>query len=58
MDQIELFNHLLIVIIIIDYLKPQCCMQIILITLEYLMNRIINIKNQYVKPSNCILIND
>ena len=43
MCQIELFNHLL-GIIIISYLKPYSCVQIVHIRSEYLMNRITNIK--------------
>ena len=42
MCQIELFNHLLW-IIIISYLKPDSYEQIIYIPLEYLINRITNV---------------
>ena len=41
MDQIELFSHLLR-IIIISYLYS--CVQIIYIIMEYFINRIINVK--------------
>ena len=34
----------IIIIIIIGYLKPYCCMQIIQIRQEYLINTIINFK--------------
>ena len=47
MSQIELFNHLLrviIIIIIIGYLKPYSYVQIIYVTLEYLLDRITNVK--------------
>ena len=43
MCEIELFNHLLR-IIIINYLKPYSCVQIIYITVEYLINRITKVK--------------
>ena len=47
MGQIELFNHLpKIIIIIICYLKLFSCVQIIHIRLEYLMNTIPNGKQQ------------
>ena len=49
--EIELFNHLR-TILIISYLNPCSCVQIIYITSEQLMNRITNVKNQYSKLSN------
>ena len=39
-DQIELFK-LLLGIIVISYLKPYCCIQVIWMRWEYEMNRII-----------------
>ena len=57
MGQIELFNHLLR-IIIISYWKPPRCVQIIYITKKYLINRITNVKKQYLKSSNCVQTND
>ena len=43
MGQIEQFNHLL-KIIIIGYLEPYDCVQIIYITKEYLINIITNVQ--------------
>ena len=43
MDPIELFNHFQ-GIDIISYLKPYSCVQIIYIILEYLIDRIINVR--------------
>ena len=57
MGQIEPFSHLLRIAIIIN-LKPYSCMQIIYIRQEYLINRIINVKLQYLKPFNCVQTND
>ena len=45
MGQIELFNHLLsTIIIIINDLKPYSWVQIIYISLEYLINRVISVR--------------
>ena len=52
MGQIELFNHLRI-IIFFSYLIPYYYVQIVYIRLEYLINRIINVKLKYLKPFNC-----
>ena len=51
--QIELLNHLSR-IIILSYFKPYSCVQIICIRLEYLINRIANVKLQYLKPLNSV----
>ena len=45
-------------LIIICYMKPSSWVQIIYITLGYLMNRITNVKKQYLKPSNCVQTTD
>ena len=44
MSLLELFNHLLRIIIIISYLKPYNSVQIVHIRLEYLINRVTNDK--------------
>ena len=54
--QIELFNFFLG--IIISCLKQYSHVKIIYITLEYLINRISNVKLQYLKPFNCVQTND
>ena len=54
--QIELFNYLLRIIIIINYLKSYGYVQIIYITMEYLINRLTNV--EYLKLFNCVQIND
>ena len=48
LDQVELFNHLLRNILI-SYLKPYSCMRIIHYTMEYLINKITNVKQQYLE---------
>ena len=46
MSQMELFNHLL-KIIIISHLKPYSYIQIVRIRYKYIINKITNIKLQY-----------
>ena len=53
--QREIFNHFLR--IIIKYLKPHSRMQIVPIRQEYLMIKIINIKQLYLKSFNCVQTN-
>ena len=53
MDQIEMINHLQ-KLVIFSYLRPHSFFHIIYITQEYLFNRIIRVKKEYLDPFNCV----